>query len=217
MRTVGEILKKTRLEKGITLEEVASRTKIRLKILTSLEENNFQKTDQAAFTRGFLKTYAEFLGLNVEEILAIFRRDFDKKEKRKVILPGMVKPVNKRGLNWSPKITLIAFSLIFFLGLVSYLVYQYLSLVKPPSLRVTYPPSDLQVKEEIVKITGRADPDSLVTINRNAVSLSDQGEFEYKFSLFPGENKIIITATSKTGKKNSLERTITYQKEDQER
>jgi cytoskeletal protein RodZ len=214
MRTAGEILKKTRLEKGISLEEVASKTKIRPKILASLEENDFQKTDQAAFTKGFLKTYAQFLDLNSEEILAIFRRDFDKKEKRKVVLPGMVKPVNGRGFNWSPKVTLIFFSVIFFLGLVGYLVYQYLSLVKRPSLKVIYPPSDLQVKEELIKISGKADPDSLVTINRNAVSLSDQGEFEYKFSLFPGENKIIITATSKLGKKNSIERAIIYQKED---
>ena len=214
MRTVGESLKKTRLEKNISLEEVASKTKIQQRILVALEKNDFKEISSLASIKGFLKSYAEFLGLNSENILAIFRRDFDKKEKRKVVLLGMVKPINKKGFNWSPKITLISFIAIFFLGLVVYLVYQYLSLVKPPSLKVTYPQEDIQVKEEIIEIIGKADLDSLVTINRNPVSLLESGKFEYKFSLFPGENNITITATSKTGKKNIIERSVIYQKED---
>jgi len=214
MKTVGEILKKIRLEKNISLEEVALETKIRQNILMALEENNFKEISSLASIKGFLKSYAEFLDLNSEKILAVFRRDFDKKEKRKVILDGMIKPINKKGLNWSPKATLIFFIGIFFLGLVTYLVYQYLSLIKPPFLKVIYPQSDLQVREEVIKITGKADSDSLVTINRNSVSLLGNGEFEYKFSLFPGENNIIITATSKTGKKNIIERSVIYQKED---
>ncbi len=214
MRTVGEFLKKTRLENNISLEEVASKTKIQQRILVALEKNDFKEISSLASIKGFLRSYAEFLDLSPENILAIFRRDFDKKEKRKVILSGIAKPINKKGLNWSPKITLISLVGIFFLGLVAYLVYQYLSLVKPPSLKVIYPQEDIQVKEEIIEITGKADVDSLVTINRNPVSLLESGKFKYKFSLFSGENSITIMATSKTGKENIIERLVIYQKED---
>lgn len=217
MRTVGESLKKTRLEKNISLEEVASKTKIQQRILVALEKNDFKEISSLASIKGFLKSYAEFLGLNSENILAIFRRDFDKKEKKKVVLSGMVEPLNKRKVNWSPKLTLIVLIGIFFFGLMAYLIYQYLSLVRPPYLRVITPGDNLQVRERIIKITGKADPDSLVIINRVTITLSSSGEFHYDFDLFPGENSIIVTATGKSGRKNSIERTVIYQTEDLER
>ena len=64
MKTVGQILQKTRLEKKITLEQVGSQTKIRQDILAALEENNFQKLSSLASVKGLLKTYAEFLVLS---------------------------------------------------------------------------------------------------------------------------------------------------------
>ncbi len=217
MKTAGEIIKKTRLEKNISLEQVAGQTKIRQNILVALEENDFQKIPSIASIKGFLRAYAQFLDLSPEKILAIFRRDFDKKEKKKVVLSGMVEPLNKRKVNWSPKLTLIVLIGIFFFGLMTYLIYQYLSLVRPPYLKVITPENNLQVKERIIKITGKADPDSLVVINRVTVTLSSSGEFHYGFDLFPGENSIIVTATSKSGRKNSIERTVIYKTEDLER
>ncbi|MCX6724895.1 MAG: helix-turn-helix domain-containing protein [Candidatus Shapirobacteria bacterium] len=47
MKTVGQILQKTRLEKKITLEQVGSQTKIRQDILLALENNDFQRLTKA--------------------------------------------------------------------------------------------------------------------------------------------------------------------------
>lgn len=214
MKTVGQILQKTRLEKKITLEEIATQTKIRQDVLLSLEENNFQKLSSLASVKGLLKTYAEFLGLSPEQILAVFRRDFDKKERKKVIPQGLVKPLDRAKFGWGPKKTLIVLIIIFFLGLVSYLTYQYVALVSRPSLKVYSPQQGVQTEQQSLEVSGKADPDSLVTVNSESVLLDSQGDFSSKFELFPGENKIVVEATSKLGKKTKIEKTVFYQAKD---
>jgi cytoskeletal protein RodZ len=214
MKTVGQILQKTRLEKKITLEEIAIQTKIRQDVLLSLEENNFQKLSSLASVKGLLKTYAEFLGLSPEQILAVFRRDFDKKERKKVIPQGLVKPLDRAKFDWGPKKTLIVLIIIFFLGLVSYLTYQYVALVSRPSLKVSSPQQGFQTEQQSLEVSGKADPDSLVTVNSEPVLLDSQGDFSSRLELFPGENKIVVEATSKLGKKTRIEKTVFYQTKD---
>ena len=214
MKTVGQILQKTRLEKKITLEEIADQTKIRQAILVALEEDNFQKLPSVASIKGLLKTYADFLGLPPEQILAIFRRYFDKKEKKKIIPQGLVRPIDKPGLNWGPKKTLILTTGVFFLALAGWLIYQYICLIKPPFLKIYSPEQNVQADEATLVVLGKTQPDSLLTINGSAVLLDPQGRFSYKVELFPGENKIIIEAMSKLGKKTRVERTVFYQAKD---
>jgi len=214
MKTVGQILRKTRLEKKITFEQVEMQTKIRQNILLTLEEDNFQNLSSLASIKGLLKTYAEFLSLPSENILAIFRRDFDKKEKKKVIPQGLVRPLDKPGLNWGPKKTLILAISGFFLALIFYLIYQYVSLIRPPFLKIYSPEQKAQVNESTLNISGKAEPDSLVTVNGESVLLDQKGEFNYKIELFPGENKIMVRAVSKSGKETKTERNIFYQKAD---
>lgn len=214
MKTVGQILQKTRLEKKITLEQVGSQTKIRQNILLALENNDFQRLTSPASIKGLLKTYAEFLGLSSERILATFRRDFDKKEKKKVIPQGLLRPLNKPSLNWGPKRTLILTIGVFFLALTSYLIYQYVYLIKPPFLKIYSPEQNAQVSESTLAVLGRAEPDSLVTVNGEAVLLDQKGEFSYKIELFSGENKIIVEAVSKLGKETKIERNVFYHPSD---
>lgn len=214
MKTVGQILQKTRLEKNIPLQQVESQTKIRQNILLALENNDFQRLTSPASIKGLLKTYAEFLGLSSEKILAIFRRDFDKKEKKKVIPQGLLRPLNKPSLNWGPKRTLILTIGVFFLALTSYLIYQYVYLIKPPFLKIYSPEQNAQVSESTLAVLGRAEPDSLVTVNGESVLLDQRGEFSYKIELFSGENKITIEAVSKLGKETKIERNVFYQAKD---
>lgn len=216
MRTVGEILKKARLTRKISLKQVETSTKIRHDFLQALEENDFQKLPSLVSVRGFLKNYAEFLDLTPEPILAIFRRDFAQPPRRgrgkkgKIIPQGMVEPINKPKLNWTPKLTLISFLTLFFLGLAGWLGYQYFSLMKSPYLEIYAPKDGQQIETEKIELIGRADPDTLVTVNSQSVFLSELGEFRYKLELFPGENTIVVEAKSKLGRKTKRQRTVFY-------
>ena len=61
--TIGEILKNTRKEQNLSLEEIAQKTRVRIYYLQSLENNKLDVFPSKAQGRGFLRIYAEFLGL----------------------------------------------------------------------------------------------------------------------------------------------------------
>src|SRR5215217_1250957 len=65
---IGPILEQARKEKGLTLEEVEHATKIRKRYLAGLEREDFGVLPDAVYAQGFLKTYANYLGLDGEEL-----------------------------------------------------------------------------------------------------------------------------------------------------
>jgi cytoskeleton protein RodZ len=65
---IGPILQKARMERGLTLEEAEQATKIRKRYLSGLEREDYGVLPDAVYVRGFLKTYANYLGLDGEEL-----------------------------------------------------------------------------------------------------------------------------------------------------
>jgi len=63
----GSKLKQIREERHIPLEQVAKATRIRLSILQDLEADEYADLGSRAQIRGFLKLYADFLGVPLEE------------------------------------------------------------------------------------------------------------------------------------------------------
>ncbi|HWP47425.1 MAG TPA: RodZ domain-containing protein [Candidatus Limnocylindrales bacterium] len=72
MKSFGKLLKEERELRGITLEEVADYTKVNLRYLKAIEEDDLKSLPAATFVRGFLKSYAKFIGLNPEETVFNF-------------------------------------------------------------------------------------------------------------------------------------------------
>ena len=125
MKTVGEILKTEREVKNLSLDEVAAATKIKKEFLEAIENGVFRKITSEVTLRGFIKNYAEFLGLSSKAVLAVFKRDFIQEKKATTI-------VSRPGFHWTPQLTLILAVAIFVLLLAAYLARQYLSLVNTP-------------------------------------------------------------------------------------
>jgi cytoskeleton protein RodZ len=65
---IGPVLEKARKDKGLTLDEVEQATKIRKRYLTGLEREDYGVLPDAVYVQGFLKTYANYLGLDGEEL-----------------------------------------------------------------------------------------------------------------------------------------------------
>jgi len=72
METAGARLKKLRLEKGISLEEVQKKTKIHPDILKSIEEDSLVNLNPV-YIKGFVKIYCKFLGVAPEEYLSGYK------------------------------------------------------------------------------------------------------------------------------------------------
>lgn len=72
MKEIGQLLKQTRETQGKTLEDVSSQTRIQLTTLQAIENGDFGRLTNKAFIKGFLRQYAKVLGLDANELLAMF-------------------------------------------------------------------------------------------------------------------------------------------------
>lgn len=71
-RNPGTILREARLSKNISLEAASKHTRIHVNILKNIENDDYQ-TLGTVYVKGFLKIYAEYLGVDREEILKGFQ------------------------------------------------------------------------------------------------------------------------------------------------
>jgi hypothetical protein len=71
---IGEVLKRTRTRHEIDIRTVEQETKIRIKYLRALENEEWDVLPGPAYARGFLRTYAQFLGLDGEALIDEYRR-----------------------------------------------------------------------------------------------------------------------------------------------
>src|SRR5688572_18212481 len=69
MQTIGERLEEARKKKGISIREAAEATKIRGDYLQKFESNHFDIGLTEIYTRGFLRTYSNYLKLPADRIL----------------------------------------------------------------------------------------------------------------------------------------------------
>ena len=72
MGSFGERLQREREMRGITLDEIATATKISARSLRALEEEDFSKLPGGIFNKGFVRAYAHYLGIDEEEAVADF-------------------------------------------------------------------------------------------------------------------------------------------------
>lgn len=71
---LGERFRAAREARGISLSQAAEQIRIRSVYLAAIEEENWGTIGAPVYTRGFLRTYARFLGLDPEEAVAAFNR-----------------------------------------------------------------------------------------------------------------------------------------------
>ena len=73
MPAFGENLRREREMRGVSLEEIASATKISLRFLEAIEREDFKKLPGGIFGRSFIRSYAKYLGLDEERVSAEFQ------------------------------------------------------------------------------------------------------------------------------------------------
>lgn len=64
----GAQLKNIREMKGITLDEISKKTRIRSSYLKAIEEEDFDRLPEEVYIRGFLRSYAGYIGLDPEMV-----------------------------------------------------------------------------------------------------------------------------------------------------
>lgn len=81
MASLGQDLKKERESRGISLEEMADATKISLRFLRAVEEDRLEILPGKFFTRGIIRTYAKYIGLDENSFLTQYVQFLKQEEK----------------------------------------------------------------------------------------------------------------------------------------
>ncbi|MDT0122339.1 helix-turn-helix domain-containing protein [Paenibacillus sp. RRE4] len=75
MSELGQQLREARLQKGMSLDDVQEMTKIRKRYLEAIEAGDYKVLPGSFYVRAFIKTYAETVGLNADELLEGHKKD----------------------------------------------------------------------------------------------------------------------------------------------
>lgn len=76
MFEVGSSLRAARMRQGLELSQVERDTRIRVKYLGALEDERFDVLPGPAYTKGFLRTYAHYLGLDAQSFVDEYNTRF---------------------------------------------------------------------------------------------------------------------------------------------
>ena len=74
---LGAWLRRERERAGVTLDTIATRTKVARTLLEALERNDVSRWPNGIFRRAFVRGYASQIGLDPDYVVALFIRAFD--------------------------------------------------------------------------------------------------------------------------------------------
>ena len=120
MTELGTFLKEKREASGLTLDQIQQTTKIQKRYILAIEEGDYKNLPGSFYARAFIKTYAESLGLDVDELYDTYAKDLPKIEAQPTVqlsrkqTYAKASETSSRVSRWMPKVllALAAFLLI---------------------------------------------------------------------------------------------------------
>src|SRR5437763_1116373 len=94
MQPIGERLREARIRQGRDITEVEAATKIRAKYLRALENDEFAMLPGTTYVKSFLRTYAEYLGLDAHLLVEEFRAQHEPRGEEEA--PSFAPPTRAR-------------------------------------------------------------------------------------------------------------------------
>ncbi|MFW6074145.1 MAG: RodZ domain-containing protein [Chloroflexota bacterium] len=113
MSDLGELLRRARAYKGVTLRDAERTTRISRNYLAALEAHDFDQLPARTYTRGIVRNYAQYLGLDPAVVLNLYEQtaqEVDEEDEDFEVTPA-VQPIEIRG-HWAPNFAIIAFMLV---------------------------------------------------------------------------------------------------------
>jgi cytoskeletal protein RodZ len=201
--SLPERLYAARERKGVDLYRAERDTKIRARYLGALERGDYKELPGAVYTKGFLRNYALYLGLDPEEVLLQWRHERGEiketapaiVERRPITAPG-------KGLTFSPGIVVAALLTVVVIAFGAYMAIQVLRFAKPPTIAVTQPATaviDVDESTTTYTLEGTSLPGATVQIATpgrdpyQVTALSD-GQWSTDVDLRRGRNQFDVSA-----------------------
>ncbi|GAC1405709.1 MAG: hypothetical protein NVSMB52_19480 [Chloroflexota bacterium] len=137
---LGELLRSTRQKRNLSLLDVADATRIKVKFLEALEQGDYHLLPGTAYTTGFLRNYAGYLGLHPDDAIAEYYSSRPSPEPTvkaatRVLASGHERH-NRKRLGW-------ALGVVVMLFVAAYTVKQYNDTYAHPAPQVNITPANL--------------------------------------------------------------------------
>ncbi|MGH8905246.1 MAG: RodZ domain-containing protein [Egibacteraceae bacterium] len=94
---IGDTLRAARRQQGRTLADAAAETRVRELYLAALEEEEFSTLGGDVYVKGFLRSYARYLGVDPDPLLDRFRAEHGRPEDHATATPVPLPPVGHVG------------------------------------------------------------------------------------------------------------------------
>ena len=210
--SLPERLYAARERKGVDLYRAERDTKIRARYLGALERGDYKELPGAVYTKGFLRNYALYLGLDPDEVLGQWRRERGdtRDQTPKIIAPRPI-ATPRKGLTFSPSLIVAALLTIVVIAFGAYLSVQVLRFAKPPTIAVTNPATAVSSVDDSTTtytLRGTTLPGATVSIatpgrDPYQVSAGPDGDWTSDVELRRGRNQFDVNAVDPdTGKRS---------------
>ncbi|HEY8179662.1 MAG TPA: helix-turn-helix domain-containing protein, partial [Candidatus Limnocylindria bacterium] len=93
---LGEVLRTAREARDVDLARVERDTKIRARYLQALEDGDYAELPGAVYTKGFLRNYGAYLGLDTEYLVDLYRLESSQPTTEKASVPTPPRPISTR-------------------------------------------------------------------------------------------------------------------------
>jgi cytoskeletal protein RodZ len=215
---LGDVLRAAREARGVDLARVERDTKIRVRYLSALERGDYGDLPGAVYTKGFLRNYGAYLGLDPDYLVDLYRIESSAAIVERPTVHAPPRPIagrRSRALVITPGALVAALLTIGVVVFIGYLVSEFVTFARTPELRITRPLGDVAGYEELAyTFEGVTEPNSTITVEgavENPDVVADaSGAFEVRVRLVPGSNVITLTAHDPLTGRNSdpVRRTI---------
>ena len=215
LHKLGEVLRTARESRGVDLARVERDTKIRSRYLSALERGEYRELPGAVYTRGFLRNYGLYLGLDPEYLVDLYRLETNGVADRGAPAPPRPITIRRaRAFVVTPGAIAAAVLTIAVIAFIGYLAYEFITFARTPDLRLTQPAGDVAgYHQTSYTIVGVTEPNSRVTVDglrENPVVNADaQGRFSVTVQLVPGSNVITLVANDPVTQRDSHTVTLT--------
>ncbi|MGH2428181.1 MAG: RodZ domain-containing protein [Candidatus Limnocylindria bacterium] len=219
LHKLGEVLRSAREAKGVDLARVERDTKIRSRYLSALEGGEYRDLPGAVYTKGFLRNYGLYLGLDPEYLIDLYRLEYAAVAAERPAAPTPPRPIatkRARAFVVTPGAVVAAILTIGVGALVVWLSWGFVNFARQPDLRIIEPAGDVaRHPETSYLVRGVTAPNARITVDglreNPSVTADEEGTFSVMVGLVPGSNVLRVIAYDPVTRRDSetVSRTIT--------
>jgi cytoskeletal protein RodZ len=210
---VGETLQAARERKGVDLYRAERDTKIRMRYLAALEDSDWDELPAPVYTKGFLRNYAIYLGLEPDEILDRWREEMEQARTatRVAVAPPpmpLAEPGGRR-LTVSPAMIVAGFIVVAIALFFGYIGVQFMRFADVTQVALTFPSNVVStIDAQQVTLQGTAGRGSLISITGPdgtpySTTADEKGAWSRTVPLARGRNNFSVIATDPVTQRES--------------